>query len=909
MKPFFKNPVLLFVLSAVALCGFFYARELSALGEEPDEPSWNREGYYEISSAGELACMATWVNGGKSVDQRYVLTENIDLGGLEWTPIGTPENGKMFAGVFDGNGKIISNLSIKNFKPSYGGKKFAGLFGYVKHGDSRGAILRNVSIISADIEIDHAGKIDALAVGALVGEAYNTVVENCSAQGVKLTLSSSTGSLFVGGLLGSMTAYNTAHSWIDECFASSVISVNSSGATRTGGLAGYVNFTVLEECIAQAEIDIAMPDGSSEKFMTGGLVGNMTKSEAANSASCGRIGVKGLNDRIYLGGLIGVMDLGGTNRLSTCLSRTVVSTQRGAIGGLLGMTDANKHEVISCDWLLFGDALDMGIGIDGTTVKIVQPVHAKSIDMTTLADRDHFKERGWDFDSVWHYSPLDGRSAPHPAFAFTDATAETLAPSLLAILPRSADMSDGSLVRAKYFSAHFSPETLTFDGEERLETAGIHFVSHTAPSGDFVVSADDYVTEANRDVEISALLQGYPQTVKFRLTVRGDIEITTASLSAADAGTPYTASIDVINADGLPTFSSVGAMPPGLDIAASTGVISGTPTSADEFDLTVEASDSRHTARKNFSLTVSPVKEKPGEPPTGEDDDEEEEPPTDEDDEEEEEEEEKPPIDEDDDKEEETPPTDEDDDEGDKEQTPVVEPLTEILSSLNAELSGANVETLSDAPAGLTAISAVASGDCAFSIGEKSSLPGRYTALANSFSISVPLGDLTDGDTLVLSYEVELAQLDAFADWASLSVSERADRLDDAGVALIYEFAHLEGEARFAHLIGGQSATNWRDAVATGAARMTRDGIAVKYAVTDGTGAPYIDGSFIVIPDGDANSTIEDPIWLATLTDATPPTENADAGRSGIGCSGAGIIPALFLAGAFFTFCARRRGV
>ena len=51
------------------------------------------------------------------------LQVNIDLGGVEWTPIGTSEN--PFSGFFDGNNKTISKLKITT------DRKYNGLFGYV----------------------------------------------------------------------------------------------------------------------------------------------------------------------------------------------------------------------------------------------------------------------------------------------------------------------------------------------------------------------------------------------------------------------------------------------------------------------------------------------------------------------------------------------------------------------------------------------------------------------------------------------------------------------------------------------------------------------------------------------------------------------------------------------------------
>ncbi|MDR1471274.1 MAG: hypothetical protein LBS75_02010, partial [Synergistaceae bacterium] len=91
---------------------------------------------FEIDSAEGLAGLAYIVNiRGTSHDNFYgktiTLTGNIDLGGREWTPIGTTSSiNYYFQGTFDGgSGYTIANLTIKH-EGSYGNDYYpAGLFG------------------------------------------------------------------------------------------------------------------------------------------------------------------------------------------------------------------------------------------------------------------------------------------------------------------------------------------------------------------------------------------------------------------------------------------------------------------------------------------------------------------------------------------------------------------------------------------------------------------------------------------------------------------------------------------------------------------------------------------------------------------------------------------------------------
>ncbi len=72
----------------------------------------------EIDSAEKLAAISADLSGS------YVLTADIDLAGIDWTPIGAfvmgggeegevPDMAAVFTGTFDGQGHTISNLSVK----------------------------------------------------------------------------------------------------------------------------------------------------------------------------------------------------------------------------------------------------------------------------------------------------------------------------------------------------------------------------------------------------------------------------------------------------------------------------------------------------------------------------------------------------------------------------------------------------------------------------------------------------------------------------------------------------------------------------------------------------------------------------------------------------------------------------
>src|SRR6516225_2330720 len=103
-------------------------------------------------------------NINNNLSGNYVLGGNIDLSGVNFTPIGSLVN--PFTGTFNGNGYTISNLSINLPSTSH-----VGLFGWVgQTGNVHSLRLSNVSVI---------GNGD---VGGLAGGVEGVIAE-CSVSG------------------------------------------------------------------------------------------------------------------------------------------------------------------------------------------------------------------------------------------------------------------------------------------------------------------------------------------------------------------------------------------------------------------------------------------------------------------------------------------------------------------------------------------------------------------------------------------------------------------------------------------------------------------------------------------------------------------------------------------------------
>ncbi len=249
------------------------------------------ESPYQISQLGHLVWMAE--NVGDSDGQHYVLQNNLNAaatsgwnGGEGFAPIGGNLQPR-FRGVFDGNGNVISNLSIH--RPNQGQ---LGLFGEIDDG----AEVKNIGLANMSI----AGSNE---VGCLVGWNQGSV-NGCYATGSVVV-----GHNYLGGLVG----------WNDGIVSGSYAVVSVTGNTHIGGLVGLnYDSAAIADCQTSGSV-------SGSNFV-GGLVGwndsEVSQCRAMNSV----LGA------YAVGGLLGMNWTGAVER---CLAAGVVAGGHG-VGGLMG---------------------------------------------------------------------------------------------------------------------------------------------------------------------------------------------------------------------------------------------------------------------------------------------------------------------------------------------------------------------------------------------------------------------------------------------------------------------------------------------------------------------------------------------------------------------------------------------
>ena len=254
-----------------------------------------------ISSANELKNIS---GGGK-----YVLMNNINLNGTQWTPI-------EFYGTFDGNGYEISNFQITgNIQYSSsaitGYAQYCGLFA----SNSRYGVIKNLGVVNFTIDIIYIGEYsDKNYVAGLVAVNYGTI-KNCYAIG-NITSNTRVGHTPVGGLVGLNSGT------IDNSYASVNVSVSyndpsgSYTASQAGGLVAD-NTGTINNCYATGDVysSLIYTDAGFAQCVSraGGLVA-YNEGTIKNCFATGNVSsrARGLETTgwAYAGGLVGGYDGG-----------------------------------------------------------------------------------------------------------------------------------------------------------------------------------------------------------------------------------------------------------------------------------------------------------------------------------------------------------------------------------------------------------------------------------------------------------------------------------------------------------------------------------------------------------------------------------------------------------------------
>ena len=296
---------------------------------------------YQIATGSQLAYFAKRVNaeeyGEKYADTYFELTEDIDLGGKEWTPVGETvadlimggHEYFVFSGNFDGNGYTIKNLTIGTETSPYSGD-VCGLFGATS-GTIEDVVLENVSINY--VGGNHSSGYGFRMGGALVGYSMGDIV-NCTVIGLDMKAGSD-GSYValnsIGGLVGIQDGGTTV--------SHSRVSGKIEESTKKGNVGGFVGTLAkgssAKYCGADVSVEVT---GNGRGIAVGGFVGigNGVTIDETLIENCYATG--NITGAEYAGGFVG--NISGLN-ISNCYAKGDVSNS--FVGASFMGTDAASN--------------------------------------------------------------------------------------------------------------------------------------------------------------------------------------------------------------------------------------------------------------------------------------------------------------------------------------------------------------------------------------------------------------------------------------------------------------------------------------------------------------------------------------------------------------------------------------
>ena len=358
-------------------------------------------GSIPISNRAELEAIKNNLSG------TYHLTANIDLAGNEWIPIG--DENSPFTGNFDGQGYVISNLTITEE-----GYMYYGLFGYgLAVNYSYEGMIKNVGMSNINISVGRNGDI---YVGGIVGRS-NRIITNCYSTGNIAVTNSKYA--YVGGIvgrfngsitncynIGNITATNSENTYVGgiggydfsatNCYNTGNMTVSSSNTSFVGGIGGYTGSIV--KCYNSGNIIV-----SSEYAFAGGISG----SSIFSFTDCYNNGdiTSSSSERSFAGGICGMSsDISINNCYNIGNVKSYSKEDNAFASGIIVAHYGGGYaswQIENCYWLSSSTVIGEGNA---------------EIDMLQQLSTAQMKQKsslvGFDFDTVWDIDPSVNNGYP-----------------------------------------------------------------------------------------------------------------------------------------------------------------------------------------------------------------------------------------------------------------------------------------------------------------------------------------------------------------------------------------------------------------------------------------------------------------------------------------------------------------
>ncbi len=258
----------------------------------------------EISTAEQLRLIGR--DSAYPLSGNYVLTNDIDLGDVEWVAIGlsdfTDTAADGFTGTFDGQGHVISNMYTEDRtdreNPTYRDIS-SNMWGFIANFEGNGTYIKNVAFENVRFNLGSTRQA-RVGVGVAVGyiEASSSVIENVAVLSGDIICDKLYHQVVVGGIA---TGHGNAKGTniIRNCYNGANISITpgtrskySSYAVAAGilGTNSEVNLstTIVENCFNAGDITVNGKSGYTYLSIAGDIItraGNSSSSVAASNAT------------------------------------------------------------------------------------------------------------------------------------------------------------------------------------------------------------------------------------------------------------------------------------------------------------------------------------------------------------------------------------------------------------------------------------------------------------------------------------------------------------------------------------------------------------------------------------------------------------------------------------------------
>lgn len=331
---------------------------------------------YYLSDFDDITRLASLVNSGKdTTGVTFVMTNDIDMSQIEPLTKGIGDySSTAFKGTFLGNGYEIKNIEL-NIESNYYLDR-TGLFGYTD-----GATIKDLGLSNVTIN----NKSCAKYVGALIGYAEGSTIENCYASGgsINFIMDRNTSSS-VGGLVGE--SYDSS---INNCFSSIEINVvgKSSTLVNTGGFIGTSMGDAISNSYSLGNIT------QSTKGYIGGFVGDSNGNTVNDCYSMGNVKSTS-SDNNSIGGFVGINQGVISNAYATGKVETAYEGDTASIGGFVGL---QYDTVTNCVYNRDSGTVNNGAGYsvqDGVIGYSMAQINAEGNGLPKLTGNNPYIYRG-----------------------------------------------------------------------------------------------------------------------------------------------------------------------------------------------------------------------------------------------------------------------------------------------------------------------------------------------------------------------------------------------------------------------------------------------------------------------------------------------------------------------------------